>query len=140
VSDPFLYELADIVRSKNAGPFLVTLDVFIRGEADYAHVKSSEVITKAAIAAAYGIDEDHVVGIYFWDPARAVKITLRRAVSSGAAGDDDVYGAAMHMPLMNLVISENGASRRAGPTQPGVARAAGEAAGARGDGPTDAAP
>ncbi len=108
MSDAYLYELADIVRSKNAGPFLVTLDVFIRNEEDYEHVKHSEVITKAAIASAYGIDEDHVVGIYFWDPARAVKITLRRAVSSGAPGDDDVYGAAMHMPLMGLVIAGAG--------------------------------
>ena len=48
------------------------------------------------------------MGIYFWDPARAVKITLRRAVSSGAPGDDDVYGAAMHMPLMGLVIAGAG--------------------------------
>lgn len=110
MSEPYLYELAEIVRSKNAGPFLVTLDVFIRDEQDYEHVKRSDAITRSAIASAYGIGEDCVVGIYFWDPARAVKITLRRAVSSGAPGDDDVYGAAMHVPLMNLVIGGSGSS------------------------------
>ena len=104
MSERYLYELAEIIRSKNAGPFLVTLDVFVRDPADYVFLKEANVLSKSAISAAYDISEDEIVGIYYWDPARAVKVTLRRARSSGSIGDDDVYGAAMHMPLMRLPV------------------------------------
>jgi hypothetical protein len=99
-----LQDLAKIVRSKNAGPFLVSVDVLFRDRATYEAVRASNVITPERIATLFDRDAGAVRGIYFWDAALAVKVTLRRTVSAGAVGDEDVYGAAMHMPLMGLVI------------------------------------
>ena len=38
----------------------------------------------------------------YFDPAKAVKITIVRPISSGALGETDVYGAQQHAPLMGV--------------------------------------
>jgi Domain of unknown function (DUF4387) len=50
-----LCELADIIRSKNAGPFRITLDVLFGDPARYRAVRDSGAITRESVAAAYGI-------------------------------------------------------------------------------------
>jgi hypothetical protein len=45
-----LGELAKFLRSKNAGPFKLTLDVFFNNSQDYKKVKESGVINKAVQA------------------------------------------------------------------------------------------
>jgi len=41
-----------------------------------------------------------VLKIIEFDPAYAMKVTLRRPWGSGAVGETDVYGAQQHVPLM----------------------------------------
>jgi hypothetical protein len=102
-SEP-LWTLAKVVRSKNAGPFQLTLDLMFRTASDYARVKHSEALTRETIAEAYRIPLDRVHRVHFWDAALAVKITLDRAVSAGAPGDNDCYGAQQHAPLLGLTV------------------------------------
>jgi hypothetical protein len=45
-----------------------------------------------------------VVDIIEFEPAFAVKITLRRPWPSGAVGETDVYGAQQHVPLAGHAI------------------------------------
>jgi hypothetical protein len=47
---------------------------------------------------------EDVLKIIEFDPAHAVKITMRRAWGSGAVGEGDVYGAQQHVPLMEHVV------------------------------------
>ena len=51
-----LGEIAPVVRSKNAGPFWMTLDVFFRSDADFAHVRDARVLTAERIGELYGVD------------------------------------------------------------------------------------
>jgi hypothetical protein len=44
------------------------------------------------------------LGVYFWESALAVKVTLKRDISAGAPGDRDCYGAQQHAPLLPLLI------------------------------------
>ena len=99
-----LSALAKVIRSKNAGPFQLTIDLLFRSPIDYELVKGSNILTPDAIASAYGIDIHEIKGIYFWDPALAVKITLAREVSAGAPGDTDCYGAQQHAPLLDFKV------------------------------------
>jgi len=99
-----LSDLATVIRSKNAGPFLVTLDVFFKDEGTFKAVRDSEAITGKVIAEAYRIREDDIEEITFFEPAAVLKITLKRWVSSAAPGDTDVFGAQQHVPLMNLCV------------------------------------
>jgi hypothetical protein len=101
---PTLGELAAFITSKNAGPFLVTIDVVFKTDADYRTVRDSGALTPEVVADVYRRDVADVTGIYRFDPARAIKVTMRRVVPSGSPGDTDVYGAQQHVPLMNLPL------------------------------------
>ncbi len=103
-----LYDLARVVRSKNAGPFIVTLDLLFDSEECWKQV--SKALTKELVAKAYVVDESNVLGIIPYRPALAVKINLRRKTPSGHPGDRDVYGAQQHIPLamIGLNIECNG--------------------------------
>lgn len=99
-----LVTLASQIRSKNAGPTHLTLDLFFDDEATYERVKGSGAITTASIADLYGIPEDDVVGIYEMDRVMAIKISLARPVAAGDLDDADVYGTQQHAPLLELDV------------------------------------
>lgn len=101
-----LYELAKIVRSKNAGPFSITLDVLFDDEHLYKTIKASGFISKERVAQLYGIPVSSITDFVYYDPALGIKITFDRTISSGTAGDRDVYGAQQHAPLIALEIPE----------------------------------
>jgi len=99
-----LVDLAQMLRSKNSGPFLITLDVFFSEEAIYRRVVDSGSVSEENILKLYHLKASELCGIYFFDAALGIKITYRRPVSSGTCGDSDVYGAQQHAPLMELLI------------------------------------
>lgn len=99
-------DLATIVRSKNAGPFRLTLDAFFPSEEAYRRVVSTDAISSARIATAYGIDESAVIGIYELDRIEAVKVSIERPVPAGSVADSDVYGAQQHRPLVTLELPD----------------------------------
>jgi hypothetical protein len=98
-----LGDLAGVLRSKNAGALLCTLDVIFENEATYRRVKNSGAISQARIAELYGISANEV-SIIPYDVAYAIKITIPRRVPSGHFGDTDVYGAQQHAPLLGIEI------------------------------------
>jgi hypothetical protein len=99
-----LYDLAKVLRSKNAGPFELTLDIMFDDEEKYRIVKRSGVINRDLVCRLYGIQPEDVYHVVFFDAALAIKITIRRQTESGAIGDTDVYGAQQHAPLIDVVI------------------------------------
>ncbi|WP_264739597.1 DUF4387 domain-containing protein [Cytobacillus firmus] len=99
-----LYELAKVLRSKNSGPFELTIDVLFDNKEIYDRVKNSGQISAETICRLYRITGEQVRHLVFFDQALGVKITILRDISSGSAGDRDVYGAQQHAPLMNLII------------------------------------
>lgn len=100
----YLFELSKVLRSKNSGPFEITLDVLFDSEENYYKVKNSGKINENTICSLYNITPEKICSIVFFDPALGFKITILREVSSGASGDRDVYGAQQHAPLINLEI------------------------------------
>ena len=101
-----LYDLASVVRSKNSGPFEITLDALFDDPVIYERVKHSGVITKELIAELYHVDISKVTALVFFDPACGVKATFSRKSSSGTSLDRDVYGAQQHTPLANVEIPD----------------------------------
>jgi hypothetical protein len=99
-----LKTLADIVRSKNAGPYRITFDILFRDNARYQAVRGTGAISPRTVAAAYGIPLDAITSFYEIDMANAIKITIRRPCAQGAIGDGDMYGCQHHVPLMELPI------------------------------------
>jgi len=99
-----LYDVAKILRSKNSGPFEITLDVLFDDPLIYNKIKASGIITKELVSKLYKIDQSMITFIVFYDPALGFKITFARKISSGTCFDTDVYGAQQHAPLMELVV------------------------------------
>ncbi|MGG3279833.1 DUF4387 domain-containing protein [Paenibacillus solani] len=99
-----LGDLAKVLRSKNSGPFEITLDVLFDSKQKYDRVKKSGLITKRTICELYQIKEEQIHHLVFFDQALGFKITMSREISSGNVGDRDVYGAQQHAPLMKLSI------------------------------------
>ena len=97
-------QLAEVVRSKNAGPFRLTLDILFKEHAVYERVKRSGAVTAATIAGLYGLPPERVTDFVWFDPGKALKVTLVRPVGSGGVGDSDVYGAQQHAPLLGLEL------------------------------------
>jgi len=99
-----LIELADVIRSKNSGPYELTFDIIFKSERIYKRVIKSGAINKSSFAALYNIYPEDIMEIIHFDPAKAIKITIARPVCSGALIETDVYGAQQHAPLMHFSI------------------------------------
>ena len=99
-----LSELAEVVRSKNAGPYELTLDIIFREKAGFDLARRSGIFTPALFACLYRIPEDRVLRVIEFPAALAVKATIVRPCASGDLGDSDVYGAQQHGPLLDIVV------------------------------------
>ena len=98
-----LSDLAQVIRSKNAGPRRLTLDVMFATDADYHRVAQSPALGAEAVGRLYGVPADQVTVIPY--PAgRAIKIVLARKIMAGDPGDVDVYGAQQHAPLLGIEL------------------------------------
>ncbi len=97
-----LKDIAGVIRSKNAGPFELTLDIIFKDREWYEKVKRAKIINHGLISKLYGIREDEILDIIDFDPAGAVKVTIKRPLVSGDIGETDVYGAQQHAPLLEL--------------------------------------
>ena len=99
-----LKDVAAVVRSKNAGPYELTLDVLLRSEEMFRKMRDTDVINKKTIAQLYRLREEDVLSIIYFPNALAIKATIVRPLPSGALGERDVYGAQQHAPLANFAF------------------------------------
>jgi hypothetical protein len=102
-----LVDVASVIRSKNAGPYELTLDIIFRDRHWYEQALREDLINPALIARLYNVPEADVLGVVAFEPANAIKATIRRALVSGAVGETDVYGAQQHAPLLTLTLGND---------------------------------
>jgi hypothetical protein len=101
-----LTELARVIRSKNSGPFELTLDILFKTRQDFERARRTQFLNRQLIGKLYGVSDDEISDIIYFEPAQAVKVTLRRRIVSGAPGDTDIYGAQQHAPLLDLELPD----------------------------------
>lgn len=98
-----LVDAARVIRSKNAGPLQLTLDLMFPDAARFEMARASPALTAEALAQLYGVAPTSVEVVPF-AAAHAIKIVIARPVIAGDAGDADVYGAQQHRPLLDVVL------------------------------------
>jgi len=99
-----LYDLAQVIRSKNAGPFTLTVDLMFAEREDLRRALAAADFTPERIAEMYGV-APAAVRIIPFERVLTVKVTMPRpGASSGAPGDTDVYGCGQHFPLANIDV------------------------------------
>jgi hypothetical protein len=96
-----IYDIAKVIRSKNAGPFTLTIDMIFESEHDFERVANADLFNKGTIASLYKTSAEKIQ-IHLFKRILAIKIALPRAVSSGAPEDVDVYGSQQHFPLAEM--------------------------------------
>ena len=94
-----LHEAASVIRSKNAGPFGLTVDIFFHDAESFARARSSTLLTVAGVAAAYGVPPETVTGVWWDDRVHGAKVSLLRWSSSSDPFCSDLFGAHLHTPL-----------------------------------------
>jgi hypothetical protein len=93
---------AKVIRSKNSGPYELTLDILFKDKAHFDLFRRKNIVTKRKIAALYHRPVADILKIVYFEPSNALKITMRRPIPSGDAGETDIYGAQQHAPLLRL--------------------------------------
>jgi hypothetical protein len=98
-----LKDIAQVIRSKNAGPRTTTLDIIFAKADDYERVRRSGAINAEAIGALYQTApaDVHVID---YPACLAIKVSLPRKLTAGDPGDRDVYGAQQHARLFGVEV------------------------------------
>ena len=91
------------VRSKNAGPFTVTFDLFFPDAETFHDIARRNVITPERVSELYGLAPSDVK-VHWFEPALAVKVAVPRIVPGGAPGDTDVAGGQQYVPLLSIPL------------------------------------
>ncbi|RSL65584.1 hypothetical protein CEP53_003630 [Fusarium sp. AF-6] len=104
-----LSDLCRILRSKNAGPYEITIDAIFDSETDYHTIKSSGLLSPANVSKALGIPKEDIIWMGFFDPAMAFKVTIPRVrsgkkKSAGGFMESDIHGSQEHLGLANLKL------------------------------------
>lgn len=98
-----LANIASLMRSKNAGPFMLTIDIMFDDLSVYDRVKASGAISRAVVAKKYGLSENKVM-FFYCDKALAIKASIPRPITQGDIGDSDGHGGQQFIPLMDIDI------------------------------------
>lgn len=96
-----LGDLARSIRSKNAGPFTVTVDVFCGSPASYAEIGAK--LTRRRVAELYRIDVDSVRR-YELPDLHVLKFSFPRPVHQGSRLDRDMHAAQLAVLLEELEV------------------------------------
>jgi len=100
-----LKEVAQLIRSKNAGPFTLTFDFMFDRFEDYRRVRDSGAISRQVFSRLYGTPEKDVE-IYSVDAARGIKVTIPRPIIQGDLKDSDMWGCQLFGPLVDIEIPD----------------------------------
>jgi hypothetical protein len=102
---PALFELAKLIRSKNAGPFSLTFDIMFDDEAVYQRLVEKGTISTDFIAETYRVPKSSVQIIYH-DEVHSIKVSIPRTVVSGSINDNDTYGCQQFRPIAELEVAD----------------------------------
>lgn len=92
-----------MVRSKNAGPFWLTIDVMFDDERVFQAVCEQQLFSVASMSRLFGLEPDRVQ-VFEHAAARAVKVSFPRSVASGSPGDADVFGGQQYAAVLDIAI------------------------------------
>lgn len=96
-----LGDVADKIRSKNAGPFWLTIDIFCNDAQAYARVARG--LQSEAVSAALGTD---IATLKRFDMSDlwVVKFSLPRPQIQGVSADRDMHGASFGLLLTDIAL------------------------------------
>jgi hypothetical protein len=107
-----LGDLALEVRSKNAGPFWMTLEAFMPDE-ETCRVADA-LITTELISELYHVAPASLQ-IFRIPDLHVVKVSFPRPIVQGSLRDRDMHAGQHHVPLANMIVPATQRTARDGP-------------------------
>jgi hypothetical protein len=98
-----LSEVCRYVRSKNAGPFWVTIDLFFEDETLYGRYRDDPAISAAVVGALYGVDPA-LVRRFAVDDLAVIKISIPRTKPQGGVLERDMHSGQQYVRLLDLTL------------------------------------
>jgi hypothetical protein len=98
-----LKDVAAYVRSKAAGPFWVTVDIFAGEQEAFDLLCAAPALTASAVAQLYGV-RGQDVRIFHDANLKVIKVSFPRLVSQGSARDVDSHAGQQFVPLLSVMV------------------------------------
>lgn len=96
-------ETVHYIRSKNAGPFWVTIDIFCGDDDVFKRACNSGSITKKSVADVYGVKEDEVK-LFQIPSLNVIKISYPRLKPQGEKYERDMHAGQQYVQIAELEI------------------------------------
>jgi hypothetical protein len=91
------------IRSKNAGPFWVTIDLFFDGPANYGRYRDSPALGPELFARLYGV-EARAVKRFPIDSLQTIKVSFPRANPQGGVVERDMHCGQQYARLLDVEV------------------------------------
>jgi len=98
-----LGDIALKIRSKNAGPFWLTVDIFAGSERAYERINTG--LNTAQVAQLFQAEEGRIKRFALPD-LKVIKLSLPRPEVQGSVRDRDMHGASWAALVGELVLEE----------------------------------
>lgn len=100
---PKLREVCHHIRSKVAGPFWVTVDLFFDGEENYNNYRDCEALSAQLFSRLYGVDAALVKRIPV-DSLQVVKVSFPRTTPQGGRVERDMHSGQQYVRLLDIEL------------------------------------
>ena len=96
-------ELVSYVRSKNAGPFWLTMDLFFDSKDKYMTLANSPGFTRQTLSEVFDVKAENIKILYLPD-LKVVKVSVPRKVIQGSPYDTDMHGGQQYVSVLDLEL------------------------------------
>lgn len=96
-----LAEAASYVRSKNAGPFWMTIDIFCDNDESYNKIKNSKNLTADKLSKIYDVS---TVDKYELDNLRIIKFSMPRPFPQDSPHDSDMHAGQQYIRILDIEL------------------------------------
>jgi hypothetical protein len=100
---PKLHEVCRYVRSKNAGPFWITLDIFFTDRTSFERHAGAPGLESAEIAALLGVDA-HSIKRFLMPDLLVLKLSYPRRSPQGGAIERDMHGGQQYVRILDVEL------------------------------------
>ncbi len=101
---PKLEDVCRDIRSKNAGPFWITVDLFFRDRESFDRYAGAPALQPASIASIFNVRADQV-GCYPVPSLSVLKISYPRQTPQGGVIERDLHGGQQFDRIVDLELA-----------------------------------
>jgi hypothetical protein len=100
---PTLKEVARYVRSKNAGPFWITIEIFCDTNEAFEKISNSPNLSASSVATLYGVPVENVK-VFKIANLRVIKFSFPRPQPQGHKYENDMHAGQQYVRMLGINV------------------------------------